>query len=250
MTKLVDLHCHILPYVDDGALRSAESDALLEMLFRQGVRVLCATPHLRKGMFETPDEEIRIQFSELQERAAGRSCPMRLFLSREYHCDDLFRERLHAAEVLCLGEGNTLLIEFSSRHSYEKIRDWVSAVLEQGYRPLIAHVERYPALFGNPDHVSALIGQGAVIQMNAGSILGREGFRQALWSRKLLKEGLVHVVASDSHDPEDRPPELDACEHYLRKKVGESYTQALLRDNPIQILSTIEGERSQCKQSD
>lgn len=238
MTKLVDLHCHILPYVDDGALRTEESDELLDMLFRQGVRVLCATPHLRKGMFETPDQEIRVQFSELLKRASRRNYPMRMFLSREYHCDALFRECLQAGRVLPMGEGNSLLLEFSHLHSYETIRAWVSDVRALGYRPLIAHAERYPALTGSPERVSALIGMGAKIQMNAGSVLGREGFRQASWSRRLLKEALVHVIASDSHDPMDRPPELDACANYLRKKVGESCLQALLRDNPIEILTT------------
>lgn len=238
MTKLVDLHCHILPYVDDGALRTEESEVLLDMLFRQGVRVLCATPHLRKGMFETSDEEIRTQFSELQKLVLEKGYPMRLFLSREYHCDALFRERLQAGRVLPMGEGNSLLIEFSHLHSYDAMRAWVSEARDLGYRPLIAHAERYPALAGSPERVSALIDLGARIQINAGSVLRREGFHQASWSRRLLKEALVHVVASDSHDPIDRPPELEACAAYLRKKVGESYMQALLRDNPIEILTT------------
>ena len=109
-------------------------------------------------------------------------------------------------------------------------------------QPLIAHVERYPALVGSLDRVAALIGSGAKIQMNAGSVLGREGHRQAKWCRTLLKEQLVHVIASDSHDPVHRLPELDECEHYLRKKVGDAYTDALMRDIPMQILSTIEKE--------
>ena len=92
------------------------------------------------------------------------------------------------------------------------------------------------------DKVAALIQNGAKIQMNAGSVLGHEGFRQAKWSRKLLKESMVHVIASDSHDPIDRPPELDDCQRYLRKKVGDAYTDALMRDNPMQILSTREKE--------
>ena len=249
MTKIVDLHCHILPYVDDGALRCEESDELLEMLFQQGVRVLCATPHLRKGMFETPDEEIQAQFADLLKRADRRGERMTLLLSREYHCDDLFRERLEAGNVLCMGAGNTVLMEFSSRHTFEDILSWVEGVRQRGYSPLIAHIERYPALNGSPEKVSALIQSGAKIQMNAGSILGREGFRQALWSKRLLKKSLVHVVASDSHDPELRPPELDACMKVLRKIVGSDDAMALLRDNPIKILSRIEGDSPLCKQS-
>ena len=174
---------------------------------------------------------------------------MLLFLSREYHCDDLFRERLNAGNVLCFGRGRTVLIEFSYHHTYEAILSWIDDVQARGYCPLIAHVERYPALSGSLEKVSTLIQKGAKIQMNAGSILGLEGFRQSMWSKRLLKEGLVHVVASDSHDPENRPPELDACFHFLRKKVGDAYAMALLRENPVKILSRIEGDSPLCKQS-
>ena len=244
MTKLVDLHCHILPYVDDGALRTKESEQLLDMLYLQGVRVVCATPHLRNGMFETPDEEIRAQFAELQDYAARRSYPIRLFLSREYHCDKLLEERLETGSVLRMGAGNALLVEFSQRHDYDYILDRIKDLRRRGYQPLIAHFERYPAVEGDLDKVSALIQNGAKIQMNAGSVLGHEGLRQAKWSRKLLKEALVHVIASDSHDPVDRPPELDACQRFLRKKVGDAYADALMRDNPMRILSTIEKENT------
>ena len=242
MTRFVDLHCHILPYVDDGALRTEESEELLDMLYQQGVRVVCATPHLRHRMFETPDDEIRLQFAELQAYADRRAYSMRLFLSREYHCDKLLQERLQAGTILCLGAGSTVLVEFSHLHDYASMLGWVTDLRGQGYQPLIAHVERYPALEGSLDKVSSLIQKGAMVQMNAGSVLGHEGMRQARWSRKLLRESLVHVIASDSHDPVDRPPELDACQRYLRKKVGDAYAEALMRDNPMQILSMIEKE--------
>ena len=244
MTELVDLHCHILPYVDDGALRTEESEQLLDMLYLQGVRVVCATPHLRNRMFETPDKDIREQFAELQDYAARRSYAVRLFLSREYHSDKLFEACLEAGTVLQLGAGNALLVEFSQRNDYDYILGWVKDLRRRGYQPLIAHVERYPAVEGDLDKVSALIQNGAKIQMNAGSVLGREGLRQARWSKKLLKEALVHVIASDSHDPLDRPPELDACHRFLRKKVGDAYADALMRDNPMRILSTIEKENT------
>ena len=242
MTKLVDLHCHILPYVDDGALRTEESERLVDMLYQQGVRVVCATPHLRHKMFETPEEEVRTQFTELQAYAQQRGYGMRFFLSREYHCDKVLAERLQTRELLPLGGGNAILIEFSHLHTYESILGWVSDVRAQGYCPLIAHIERYPALEGSLDKVSTLIQMGATIQMNAGSVLGHEGLRQARWSRRLLKESMVDVIASDSHDPIDRPPELEDCQRYLRKKVGDAYTDALMRDHPIRILSTIEKE--------
>ena len=237
MTKIIDIHCHILPYVDDGALRAAESDELLEAQYAQGVRVICATPHLRKDMFETPDETIVLQFERLKERAAARYPDVSLFLSREYHCDKLFRDKLASHQVMPLGKGNCLLSEFSYRHSEEQIHDYIRLILDSGFIPLIAHVERYPAVSDSTEQVERLIDMGAMIQMNASSILGREGRKQASWCRKLLKAGLVHIAASDAHDPDERPVELDLCADLLEKKYGAELAERLLCTNPLKILN-------------
>jgi len=242
MTGIADIHCHILPYVDDGALRKEESLELLEMQYAQGVRAVCATPHLRKGMFESTDDAIRLQFERLQERAGPLRERMRFFLSREYYCDEGLLARLERGEILPLGMGNCLLLEFSHAHSESEIQSYIQIVQQSGYRPLIAHLERCPALRGDTAQTAALVEMGALIQVNAGSILGREGRRQASFCRKLLKERLVHVVASDAHDPEMRPPELDRCAVYLTKKLGAAYAEQLLCTNPLQILLGREGE--------
>ena len=242
MTGLVDLHCHILPYVDDGAFRKEESGILLEMLYRQGVRAVCATPHLRKGMFETPDEDIQKQFRRFLEREEQWRGKISLFLSREYHCDELLLEKLDRREVLPLGNGSSLLIEFSQAHSEGDMHRYISIVKEHGFRPLIAHVERFPVLMESTAQIRALIEQGADLQMNAGSILGREGLRQANWCKKLLKEELITVVGSDAHDPEDRPPELDRCKSFLARKFGNAYAEDLMSRNPRRVLGIPEGE--------
>ena len=83
MIRIADIHCHILPYVDDGAEQKEESMALLESQYQQGVRVICVTPHLRKGMFETPDEVVIEQFERLLQRARAFEGKIHLYLSRE-----------------------------------------------------------------------------------------------------------------------------------------------------------------------
>ena len=241
MKGIADLHCHILPFVDDGALRTQESEELLEMQRQQGAQLICCTPHLRRGMFETSDEEIKLQFERLQKRAAALPEPPQLFLSREYHCDELLVKKLEKGEILPLGKGPYLLAEFSYRHSEEHILHYIRLIQSYGYKPLIAHVERYPALGQSPSQIAALIDMGALIQMNASAVLGSEGRRQAAYCKRLLKERLIHVIASDAHDPSDRPPELDACAAHLEKKYGSEYAQALLRTNPLQILGLTDG---------
>lgn len=236
MIRSADIHCHILPYVDDGAEQKEESLVLLKSQFEQGVRVVCCTPHLRKGMFETPDEVIYEQFQKLKERARIFRGKMHLYLSREYYCDSSFIRRIEAGNVITMGNGKYLLTEFSSRYSEKELYEYIRLIRKCGYRPLIAHVERYPEV-KNLKSVEKMIHLGAKIQVNAGSLLGREGIKQALWARKLIKNHLVHVVASDAHDTESRPPELAKTAAYLKKIVGETETRNLLYENPITILN-------------
>ena len=236
MIRIADIHCHILPYVDDGAEQQEESMALLESQLQQGVRVICVTPHLRKGMFETPDEEIYRQFEKLRKRAQAIDRRLHLYLSREYYCDSSFIQRVEEKNVIPMGNGQYLLTEFSTRYSKQEVYEFIRLIRKSGFRPLIAHVERFPAL-KDLKCVEKMIHLGAKIQVNAGSLLGREGIIQALWTRKLLKDHLVHVVASDAHDTDTRPPELKKAAAYLLKIVGKEETKNLLYENALTILN-------------
>lgn len=235
MIEPVDIHCHLLPYVDDGAENWDEACRLLELEAQQGIRTVCVTPHLRADMFETEQRDVDAQYLRLRE-AAARQFGVRLFLGREYFCDSAFLDRLHTEALCTLGGGNTLLLEFSGRYSFETIQERVRHVLQCGYQVLVAHVERYAALQEDVACVRALCEQGAMIQINAGSVLGREGFRQKSYCKKLMRANLVHVVASDAHGTEFRPPELGRCAAYLEKKMGFAYADAVTRQNPLQII--------------
>ena len=173
MKGLADIHCHIVPYVDDGALRIQEAEELLSMQAEQGVTTICCTPHLRKHMFETPDEVIKQRFEQVKEVVTKAELPLILYLSREYHCDELLIKKLEAGEILPLGNGNTLLLEFSHRHSEEQMQKYVKIVKSYGFRPLLAHAERFEALesLGSMARLTEL---GALIQMNASSVTGSE----------------------------------------------------------------------------
>lgn len=239
MLGIADIHCHVLPYVDDGAQHKQESMRLLKMQYKQGVRTICFTPHLRHEMFDTPDEEIIEQFARLKERVGALTKRMDFFLSREYFCDSQFIRKMEQGELLPMGNGNYILTEFSHGYTEQQIFDYINMILQNGYKPLVAHVERYPALKDSPEQIRDLIAMGAKIQMNAGSVIGKEGMRQAAWCRRLLKERLVHVIASDAHDGDTRPPQLEKCADYLERKYGSDYTKQLMRFNPLKILGVI-----------
>ena len=248
--NFADIHCHILPYVDDGALVFEVTKELLEDMFRQGVRYICCTPHLRKGMFETPDDEVIRQFERVRQYAAERyGAQLQLFLSREYHFDQLFREKLTKGEILplggngyysfssiALGAPRRILLEFSRRHTPEDLEEAVRLTTTHGYSPVIAHVERYSKAVCDPKEIRKLADLGARIQLNASAVIGRGGFSENAVCKKLLKEGLAHVVASDAHDPEDRPSEMEKAAQHLTKKYGTSQAEALLYKNPLRML--------------
>ncbi len=237
MTQLADIHCHILPYVDDGAEHMEETELLLAAQARQGVRLVCATPHLRHNMFESSDEAVFRQLDRVKDFLASSDLPIRLYLGREYYCDSFFLNRMEEKPLITMGDGNTVLMEFSSRYSVDEIGKYIQRVKAEGYQPLVAHVERYPAMRGNPANAETLISLGAKLQINAGSVLGREGLHQKRFVWKLMKQGLVYVIASDSHDPEFRKPEMDACAAKVERKMGEAYANQVFWVNPLTILS-------------
>lgn len=235
-TDLVDLHCHLMPFVDDGAYDEEECLELLKREYEQGVRTICLTPHLRADMFESTDEEIKEHYEQVKKLAREAELPLRLFCSREYHFDRIFRRRLKERSLTPMGEGKVFLVEFGPRHSGEEILEAVDLVRHAGGVPLIAHVERTVSLQKDWTFAKTLRSAGALLQVNAGSVLGREGLRQKLLCRKLLQNDLITAIASDAHDSSVRVPELDLCAKHLEEKYGEAAAICLLSSRPKAIL--------------
>lgn len=237
LRELTDIHCHLMPYVDDGAYDREESLELLRMEAEQGVRTICLTPHLRADMFESSDEAITEHYELMRELVREAALPLRLYHSREYHVDRIFRSRLERGDLRPLGEGKTLLIEFGGRHSEEDMLEAVTQVRGAGYQALIAHVERYAPLRRDWAFALELREAGALLQLNAGSVLGREGLGQKQLAKKLLQKDLADVIASDAHDTRVRTPELALCAQQIEKKYGRGLARRLLCDAPKAILN-------------
>ena len=225
-----------MPYVDDGAYDIDESAALLHAEVEQGVRTICLTPHLRSGMFETPDEDIQRRYEQVLELVERDKFPLRVYHSREYHYDALFRGRLEARNLRPLGEGNTILVEFGHRHEQNDMREAVRRVQDAGYQPLLAHVERFAPIREDMEFACELVERGALLQVNAGSILGREGFRQKHFCNKLLRNELVAVVGSDAHDMRVRRVELKDCAERISRKFHEETAARVMCANPLNIM--------------
>ena len=229
---IYDIHSHIVPGVDDGAKDMEQSLAILEEEIRQGVEHIILTPHYRKGMFETAESKIYSQYKALLLEASERFPDLELKLGCEFHANMDMEEELRSRRYVSMGDSGFLLLEFSGRHMKSYIRERTNAVLMEGFTPIIAHVERYPAMTDNPDLIRELREIGVKIQVNADSILGDVGFRIKSFCKKLIKNDLIDFIGSDVHNTSDRASHIGQCAEMIAKKYGDAYANRIFRENP------------------
>ena len=164
--KYIDIHSHILPGVDDGAVDMEETLAMLTMAYEQGTRTIIATPHYIPGKKKKRAEELRQIHAEVCAAAKETMPDLKILLGNEIYCKEGVLSSIVEGRALPLADTNYVLLEFSTRISYKDLFGYIKAISGKGYRPIIAHVERYGCLYRKEELIRELIGAGAYIQMN------------------------------------------------------------------------------------
>ena len=243
MVDFVDLHCHALFQVDDGAHSEGVMKKMLNIAYSSGTRHLCFTPHFK--IYEFYDEKEMYEQMERLDRRFSVACDyvnkelpgLKLYLGNEimYHADvadSLFAKRCHF-----LGNSSFVLIEFSPDSSSYEIENTVIRLLRKGIRPLIAHVERYSAFVKDMNFVKSLKESGALFQVNSRAITKFKLGKTARFIKNALKAGLIDVVASDAHNDDDFPPDLSKAYAYVSKKTSVDYADKIFHHIPLSILT-------------
>ncbi|MCC9896075.1 tyrosine protein phosphatase, partial [Streptococcus agalactiae] len=164
---MIDIHSHIVFDVDDGPKTLEESLSLIEESYRQGVRIIVATSHRRKGMFETPEDIIFKNFSIVKHEAEKRFEHLQILYGGElYYTSDML-EKLKLKQIPTLNNTKFALIEFSMQTSWKDIHTALSNVLMLGITPVVAHIERYNALENQKERVKEIINMGCYTQINS-----------------------------------------------------------------------------------
>ncbi len=233
---LIDIHSHILYGVDDGAPSREVSREMLWEAARQGVTDIIATPHYRQGMFSYPPKKIFAHYQEL--RRDAHEAGIRLSLGCEYFVDGDIYENLDKGRVPTLAGTRYVLTEYSPEAAYSMIQMFSQNLLRQGYIPVIAHVERVRTLASRSEYIRELSSMGTLIQINAASVLGKGGLARQRFLLKILKEGLVDLIASDAHDMERRPIRLEECAAFVEKRVGSECRNRVFHKTAKKILQT------------
>ena len=217
---IIDMHCHILPGVDDGARDVETSLAMLEASRAQGVQYMVATPHFyaTRDRVDTFLDRRREAWETLKPRMGADYPGIVLGAEVAFFRGISRAERLEALKI----EGtDCLLLEMPFRPWSEDDVDEVSEILEKhGYTIILAHIERYLAMRGNADYIGNLLELPVLAQINAESLLD---WRQRGKLIKMVRNGQVHLLGSDCHGIHHRPPNLGEGREILRKKTGTEY---------------------------
>lgn len=235
---LIDLHCHLLPGLDDGAKNRETTRAMAKAMAAQGVAGVVCTPHCTAGDPRLGERiaKIRMAMEEWKETLALEQLPLWLYPGMELLCTPDLPQTLARGDVLTLAGSRYLLIEFSFDCPHGQMEWAIRQVRQAGYVPVLAHPERYPAVWRDPERVADWFFQGTVIQLDQDSALGKFGRHCAHTSDWILRHGLAHVVASDAHDLGDRASQLAPLFQQLARRYGSGYAEVLLCRNPMRML--------------
>jgi protein-tyrosine phosphatase len=207
---VIDLHSHVLPGIDDGPPTLEGSLALARAAAAGGTRTLAATPHIDHRHGVDP-AELPGRVRQVSDALRAEGIPLTLVAGGEIalsRSPDLTDEELRS---LCLGSGSFLLVESPHVPTGGGLEPALFDLQVRGFRVLLAHPERSPVFLRDRERLRQLVSHGAMCSITAGSIAGRFGRTVRAYALELLREGLVHDVASDSHDDTRRPPELRDC---------------------------------------
>ena len=238
---MIDIHSHIVFDVDDGPSTIEESLALIGESYRQGVRTIVSTSHRRKGMFETPEDKIFANFSQVKEAAEAKYEGLKILYGGELYYSSDILEKLERGQVPKMNNTRFALIEFSMTTPWKEIHEAVNKVLMLGVTPIIAHIERYNALENQEDRVRELINMGCYTQINSVHVLKPRlfGDKNRVFKKRaryFLEKNLVHIVASDMHNLGPRPPYMDQARDIITRDFGDRRAFDLFEGNAKTLL--------------
>ena len=240
---MIDLHCHLLPGIDDGAPDLATSLAMARIAAADGIKVVACTPHIYPGMYDNNGPAIRRAVAELQRRLEEAGIPLRLTLGADAHIAPDLVAGLRAGQVPTLHDSRYFLLEPPHHVAPPRLEETVFDLLAAGYVPVITHPERLSWIEDRYETFVELARKGAWLQVTAGSLTGRFGKAAQYWGERLLDEGWVHILATDAHGVDRRPPLLAEGRRAAERWLGAGEADHLVAIRPQGILDNVEPER-------
>ncbi len=234
--KIIDIHSHVLPGLDDGSRDMDETMDMLRMASREGISDMIVTPHFHMGRHTASPDTVMRALCEVQEAAKAERIPIRLYPGNEIYFFGEMAEYLQNQQIFSLNGSGCVLIEFSPTVMFRTMQNAMDVTISAGYQPILAHVERYECLVKGIDGVALLRDMGVQIQVNASTVVGKSGPERKRFAHQLLKSGIVDYVGTDAHGRDYRTPEAARCRELIIKKYGDDYAKAIMHGNARALL--------------
>jgi protein-tyrosine phosphatase len=235
---MIDLHCHLLPGLDDGSKNMDESIRLARIAIDNGITHAVMTPHITPGRYDNSLATITPVYKEFVKALEQHNLPLQIGMAAEVRLDPLIIEMVESGSLPCLGEHEgcqVLLLEFPYDNIPPGSMDMVQWLIKRRIKPLIAHPERNRAVIRNIDVLEPFIKSGCLLQITACSLTGVFGRHSEKSVLQLLQRGWVSIMSTDAHNLQTRPPELEAGRCMLAKIVGEAESWQMVKERPMQI---------------
>jgi protein-tyrosine phosphatase len=195
-----DIHSHLLPNLDDGVKSWEEVESIITTFLRLGYRKLITTPHVMQDHYRNTSETIRESLVEAREYLRDHEIPITLDAAAEYYLDEHLMKSIESNELLLTFGDQCLLFETNFISEPLNFNEFIFSATTRGYKPVLAHPERYLYLQNNMDRIEDLINRGVLFQLNIGSLTGFYSKNVQTLAGKLIEKGFVHILGSDCHN--------------------------------------------------
>jgi len=237
---MIDLHCHILPGIDDGSPDLKTSLSMARKASADGIRVIACTPHIYPGLYENIGPDIRRAVEVLQGALNEEGIGLQLSYGADTHLTPDLLEGLKSGRIPSLAGTRYFLLEPPHHVAPPRFEEFVFNVLTAGYLPVITHPERLTWVEDHYEVFVRLVRAGAWMQVTAGSLTGRFGQRTQYWAERFIDDGIVHILATDSHSVDRRPPLLAEGRDAAARRLGQDEAENLVETRPRGILADLE----------
>jgi protein-tyrosine phosphatase len=236
--RAADIHCHCLPGFDDGPATLEDSLALCQALVKDGITSVIATPH-QLGRYDRANsvEQVRRSVEELSAELKDREIPLELFPGGDVRIDERLPDLIESGEIGTAADARRHLLLELPHDIFVDALPIIGHLRELGIQTILTHPERHHYLHNRDHWARDCLELGAVLQITAGSLLGEFGGRayEAAW--RLIRAGMVGIVASDAHDTLRRPPRMTEAIRLLTLNIGREATRSLTIENPLRVLA-------------
>jgi len=236
---MIDLHCHILSGIDDGAADLSVSIEMARAFVMDGVAVVACTPHILPGLYANSGPQIRAATARLQQTLDEEGIPLRLITGADNHITPNFVAELRAGHLLSLADTRYVLVEPPHHIVPPRMEDLFFNLLVAGYVPILTHPERLSWIESHYLAIKRMVHAGVWMQLTAGSLAGAFGRKAQYWSERMLDEGCAHILATDAHDVNRRPPNLGQGRELAARRVGNAEAEHLVETRPHGVLRSV-----------